>query len=90
MKGAACRWGFRLGTATEGNFELRKERNCTIYVGKAKAMISCVVTVQAADLHLCFQICKKRVFSRHISYEPHHEKTGFSHMRKQRCRSAVR
>ena len=23
------------------------------------------------------------------SYEPHHEKTGFLHMRKQRCRSAV-
>ena len=35
----------------------------TIYVVKTKALISC-----AADLRLCFCICKKQVFSWHGSY----------------------
>ena len=34
---------------------------CTIYVAKSKALISCAVTVRAADLRLCFCICKKQV-----------------------------
>ena len=32
----------------------------TIYVAKSKALINCMVT--AADLRLCFRICKKQVF----------------------------
>ena len=35
----------------------RKERDCTIYVAKTKALCS----YSAADL--CFHICKKQVFS---------------------------
>ena len=42
----------------------------------------------AADLRLCFPICKKLVH--YCSYEPHHEKTNILHMRKQGRRSASR
>ena len=48
--------------------------NCTIYVAKTKALISCAVTAnlitgyresdyREADLRLCFPICRKPVFS---------------------------
>ena len=33
-------------------------RDCTIYVAKTKALISC--SYCAADLRLCFRICKKQ------------------------------
>ena len=35
-----------------GNFGFRKKRDCTIYVAKTKALISCMAT--AAELHLFF------------------------------------
>ena len=33
----------------------------------------------AADLRLCFRICKRPVFSQRDSYDPHHEKILFMH-----------
>ena len=51
------------------NFGIRKKSDYTIQVVKTKALISCAVTSQlicvfvAADLRLCFRICKKPVFS---------------------------
>ena len=46
----------------------RMKRDCTIYVAKTKALISCTVTGQLICI-LCFRICKKEVFSRRGSNE---------------------
>ena len=50
-------------TTTEDGFGFRKLRNCTIYIAKIKALISC-----AADLQPSFRICKKQIFSFHGSF----------------------
>ena len=42
---------------TEDGFGFRKWRDCTIFVAKIKALISCT-----ADLRLHFRICKKNSF----------------------------
>ena len=48
--------GLRLLEA--GNFRLRKKRDGTFYEAETKGLIGCV----AADLCLCFHICKRQVF----------------------------
>ena len=62
-------WGFRPGpTQTElyshRRWLERKKKNCTIFVAKTKAVISCAVLNTCkvtADLRLCFFcICKKQ------------------------------
>ena len=55
-----CLQGLQPGPIQTGQMahhDFKKKRDCTIYVVKAKAVISCAVT----DLRLCFHICKKRV-----------------------------
>ena len=54
-----CLRGFRPGLTP--NFEFSK-KDCTIYIVKTKALISCFGYC-AADLRLYFCICQKQVFS---------------------------
>ena len=49
-----------------GNFEIRKERGCTIYVAKTKALISCAVTAQLICVFV-FAYAKSR-FSRNKAH----------------------
>ena len=43
--------------------EFSKNRNCTIYVAKTKALRDQLHGCRAADLCLCFCICKNQLFS---------------------------
>ena len=43
------------------NFLFRKKRDCTIFCSENKGT-SQLRSYSAADMHLCFRICKKQVF----------------------------
>ena len=63
-----CLRGFQLGpTQTRQmarglKFWMYEVEDCTSYVAKAKAL-RCMVTTLTADLHFCFGIYKKHIFS---------------------------
>ena len=57
------------------DFGFRKKRDCTIYVAKTKALISCAVTAQLICVFVFAYA--SQVFSRRGSNEPGHEKTCF-------------
>ena len=49
----------------------------------------CFIDSNILLIFSCTLIQNRTEWTSMATYEPHHEKTGFLHMRKQRCRSAV-
>ena len=60
----------RLLKLQPGNFRFMKQRNCTFYVAKTKALISCAVTVQLICIFV-FTFAKSR-----FSHDAAHLHTG--------------
>ena len=69
-----CLWGFRPGPTQTGLYSHRRWLKFS--------------DLGRIVLHVFHNLCNKNKGADQIPYEPHSEKTGFLHMRKQRRRSA--